>query len=581
MKVLFFISSETLGKKGHVYLRAEREMTKMKSKSNQGRLLLGFYSHLIRMIKNKKIKKMEKKKKEGKKKNKKMMMIRKDKNSKKLIESFQDNQICPSPILRKREAIEMSCNYQDQQGNKKKKLHGKRKAIEFSSSYQEQQQGNKKKVKSRISTSSSSSSSSRICPPILGKRKAIQVHVQEEQQQRNKRMIISNREEEDKEKTMIHHLPEEVLTVILIRLPLKNLLRCRSVHKYWYSLIQSPNFITTHLNHQKMMMMDQLFTTHSHHPKFLFFKHRFSNRLVIRFDDKQCEEYYSLKSPPDGLWKSVWSAQSYGLICMTAMFDYQLDYKPDTYIWNPLVQKYKTLPRSPISEGRWTALSFGFVPQLNDYVVVHIVKPPLLSAPDPNSVMIGVYSLNSNSWEVTSQDNVFLSGVSNNHHLFVDGVAYWLGTEPQMGHQVIMCFDTKSSILREISLPDWVESQDYPASSLIHPFGQSIAYFVQNRELNHFDMWVLTGNPINEFSWEKKMSVGLSEDIRPEVLGLRNNGEPILFSLFDFVSYSLDSHEAKDFVDSWDRWGNFSFYEENFAPPFSVSPFVESLVLLN
>lgn len=286
---------------------------------------------------------------------------------------------------------------------------------------------------------------------------------------------------------------------------------------------------------------------------------------------------------PTGLWKSVWLAQSYGLICMTAMFDYQLDYKPDTYIWNPLVQKYKTLPRSPISKGktRWTALSFGFVPQLNDYVVVHIVKPHLLSAPDPHSVMIGVYSLNSNSWKITSQDNIFLSGVSNNHHLFVDGFAYWLGTEPQMGHRIIMCFDTKSSILREISLPDWVGSQDYPASSLIHPFGQSIAYFVQNRELNLFDMWVLRGNPINEFSWEKKMSVGLSEDIRPEVLGLRNNGEPILFSLFDFVSYSLDSHEAKDFVDSWDRWGNFSFYEENFAPPFSISPFVESLVLLN
>ncbi|KAK1371229.1 hypothetical protein POM88_037321 [Heracleum sosnowskyi] len=216
------------------------------------------------------------------------------------------------------------------------------------------------------------------------------------------------------------------------------------------------------------------------------------------------------------------------------MFDYQLDYKPDTYLWNPLIQKFKALPHSPLSSftnTRWTALSFGFVPQVNDYAVVHIVKPPLLSAPHPHSVMVGVYSLNSNSWRITSQDNVFVTGV---------------------------------------------------ASSLIHPFGQFIAYCVQNEELYHLDMWVLRGNTINEFSWEKKMSVSLREDLRrPEVLGLRSNGEPILFNLYDFVSYSLDSHEANDFVHSWDRWSDFSFYEENFAPPFSISPFVESLVLLN
>ncbi|KAK1371233.1 hypothetical protein POM88_037325 [Heracleum sosnowskyi] len=112
------------------------------------------------------------------------------------------------------------------------------------------------------------------------------------------------------------------------------------------------------------------------------------------------------------------------------MFDYQLDYKPNT-LWNPLIQKFKALPHSPLSSftnTRWTALSFGFVPQVDDYVVVHIVKPPLLWAPHPHSVMVGVYSLNSNSWRITSQDNVFVTGVGKHHHIFVDGVAYWLGT---------------------------------------------------------------------------------------------------------------------------------------------------------
>lgn len=46
------------------------------------------------------------------------------------------------------------------------------------------------------------------------------------------------------------------------------------------------------------------------------------------------------------------------------------------------------------------------------------------------------------------------------------------------------------------------------------------------------------------------MSVSLSREFQTEVLGLRNNGEPIVFKLFKLTSYNLDSHEANDFVDS-------------------------------
>ena len=44
-------------------------------------------------------------------------------------------------------------------------------------------------------------------------------------------------------------LPEELLMEILSRLPVKYLLRFRSVSKYWFSLIQNPSFIS--LNHNR------------------------------------------------------------------------------------------------------------------------------------------------------------------------------------------------------------------------------------------------------------------------------------------------------------------------------------------
>lgn len=400
-------------------------------------------------------------------------------------------------------------------------------------------------------------------------------------------------ESTSEDKKTIQDLPEEVLALILIRLPLKYLLRCRCVQKSWHYLVQSSSFITLHLNYQKTKK--NLIPTHSRHPKYLFFRHEYGNRLNVRIDDVQCEQYCTIKNIPD-LPRSLWLAQSNGLICVTSFFNHYLGYqgKPNIYLWNPLIEKYKTLPDSPLGsfsfkensrsseeETGWIALAFGFVPEDNDYVVVHIVKPPLESAPDPHSVMIGVYSLKSNSWKIKSQDNVFVCGIRMVHHVLVDGVAYWLGIKPDGIRQIIMCFDTKTDVLQEITLPDWVDCQDYLWSPFLHPFGESIAYFVENVELNHFDMWVLKRDPKNDCSWEQKLSVSLSREFRTEVLGLRNNGEPIVFRLFKLASYNLDSHETNDFVDSWQHWDDFSCYQNQLGPPFAISPFVESLVLLN
>ncbi|KAL8110668.1 hypothetical protein AgCh_026420 [Apium graveolens] len=63
------------------------------------------------------------------------------------------------------------------------------------------------------------------------------------------------------------------------------------------------------------------------------------------------------------------------------------------------------------------------------------------------------------------------------------------------------------------------------------------------------------------------MCVSTSEDVQEEVLGVRNNGEPVLAKSNNFIAYNLDSHEANDFVDSWDRWWTpKSPYQEGYAP---------------
>ncbi|XP_074337794.1 F-box protein At5g07610-like [Apium graveolens] len=393
-----------------------------------------------------------------------------------------------------------------------------------------------------------------------------------------------------------HYFPEQLMSEILKRLPVKDILSCGAVQKSWYSLIRTPLFISLHSNYQKL-------TSHIN-PKYLLFHNFDTHELTLRFDDPQCEEYcnhaFDLGSA------SAWYAQSNGLICLSLMFDSEHHYNPNIALLNPLAHKFKMLPHSPLSiftflETEWKALAFGFLPEVNDYVVVHIVKPKSTAAPyfDPYSpddsyeqalhtVEIGVYSLNSNSWKKICQDKVFVDFMSTNRSVFVNGTAFWVGFNTDVSYQLVMYFDTKTNILGKIKVPNWIALHERQlCNPLILPFGQSIAYFVEVEDFDaeeddedykspHLDIWVLKDDMIDEFSWEKKMSVSISEDVWAQVLGVRNNGDPILGKLNSLITYDLDTHEPNDFVD---RLTPYSYDED--TPFFFISPFVETLRLLD
>ncbi|KAK1371801.1 hypothetical protein POM88_037893 [Heracleum sosnowskyi] len=331
-------------------------------------------------------------------------------------------------------------------------------------------------------------------------------------------------------------------------------------------------------------------------------KHENTQLFTVRSDDSHCQDYctfeYSLDLP-----NKAWKAHSNGLVCLVNMFNHKYRYNPDIYLWNPLVQKFKVVPDSPLStfksnDIKWSALAFGFLPEVNDYVVIHIVKTSLTSEPkafdfcdlDPPvaSVIIGVYSLNTNSWKKLSQDEVFVHSMSSDESVFVNGTAYWVGSGSYELDQLIMYFDTKTNILQKIMLPSWLElSNRQLFNPRILPFGQSIAYFFEVDEYDaeeeedgngspHLDIWVLKDNMIREdvllreLSWEKKMSVGLGENVWVEVLGIRNNGEPILAKANNLISYDLDTHEPYDFVESCDHLTPCYDYEEGSKPPFII-----------
>ncbi|XP_074337642.1 F-box/kelch-repeat protein At3g06240-like [Apium graveolens] len=426
-----------------------------------------------------------------------------------------------------------------------------------------------------------------------------------------------------------YDFPEEILSELFKRLPVKDVLRCGAVQKSWYSLIKTPLFISQHSNHQLL--------TADSNPKYLLFNDTVTNYFNVRSDDSQCRNYCTFHYPYD-LPNQAWYEQANGLFCVSTMFNEKLGYNPNIYLWNPLVGKSRIIPETPLlrfssEEIKWNALAFGFLPELNDYVVVHVVKPSSTAEPDspdadyyafnpydnpythyPHSVNIGVYSLNTNSWKEICQDNVFVDKMSTNESVFVNGTAYWVGYNSDLLEQVVMYFDTKTNILGQVTVPNWmVRHTRQLETPVIFPFGQSIAYFVEGDVddwdddededddfgTSHLDMWVLNDErrvlndkSINEDfwenkmriymdSWKKKMSVKLRENVWAEVLGTRNNGAPIQAKSNNLISYDLDTHEPYDFVESCDRLTPFYYLREGSQSPFLIRPFVETLILLD
>ncbi|KAL3627361.1 hypothetical protein CASFOL_028724 [Castilleja foliolosa] len=127
----------------------------------------------------------------------------------------------------------------------------------------------------------------------------------------------------------IAELPEELIAVILSKLPVKSLLQFKCVCKSWYSLIKSPNFIDIHLNNSINHNCIQINTP-------------FSNSYG----------FYNISGPCNGL------------ICMTKNSDQIL-------IINPATREFRSL-FVPQNSYHFDTVAFGFDPNSGEYKVVMI-----------------------------------------------------------------------------------------------------------------------------------------------------------------------------------------------------------------
>uniref|UniRef100_A0A2N9J9Y8 F-box domain-containing protein n=1 Tax=Fagus sylvatica TaxID=28930 RepID=A0A2N9J9Y8_FAGSY len=386
----------------------------------------------------------------------------------------------------------------------------------------------------------------------------------------------------DNMKVSYDFLPVEIVTNILLRLPVKSVLTCICVCKTWKSIIQNSTFVSTHPNlsikSNNNLILCRLCSD------ILDDKEVY---VLHNDEDDDLTEHTRLGFPLHGpdfrpskkdldIFRVVGTCN--GLICLYDLYDYLTKCIEQLFLWNPCVRKFVKLPLPNFTFlGRNAAIrtnsyiGLGFDSKTSDYKVVRLlcyVCHPDIPEDQP---VVEVYSLSTGEWRmVTVSPPRCTLELDSPPQTFVNGALHWLAfrrTDDHKLHRFVLVFNVVDEVFHEIELP---EIPTFPCgrSSFISVYGNSIAYFDTKFLLNGFrqKIWVMKEYGVVS-SWTKVLTI--LHQVSGYAIGFRRNGEVLLKALkCRYASLDLENEKTKDLTISSNGF-------------ILVGSYVESLVLLD
>ncbi|KAL1568509.1 hypothetical protein AAHA92_00119 [Salvia divinorum] len=345
-------------------------------------------------------------------------------------------------------------------------------------------------------------------------------------------------------------LPEEIIQGILLRLPVKSLLKSRCVSKSWNSLISSSLFVKSHLKHSSENAD--------------FANHRIIFTLINpTYNLKQCsvnslmceplvvapDVDYPNKTPHSAVWV-VGSCN--GIICLA------IDEK-DVFLWNPATRKSKQLPPAVVemNPGFYYSWGFGYSESEGDYKVVGLFCD--YGDGGLRESVVKIYSLRANSWKRIGD---FSCGVPyDDTGKFANGKLHFAASKGMdFGSSwIIVSLDLESEAYGIVEQPSYGEGcSDFSLELLGGCL--SILYVY---EMKRTDLWVL-----KESSWTRVASIPYSSGpgnyVCSNPLLIMPNGEILLVFSGRFLVYN-----RKDDSFRWpdvDRFIEADIYFESLVP---------------
>ncbi|KAL3628794.1 hypothetical protein CASFOL_027840 [Castilleja foliolosa] len=242
--------------------------------------------------------------------------------------------------------------------------------------------------------------------------------------------------------------PIDVMLCILTRLPVKSIIRFKSVCKPWFALLSSPDFKKLHQvqfsndpRNQTYLFQHSnntlsLFQIGSNQKKPTFLNHPFSHNK-INIDVVGCFN---------------------GFVCLS-----EKPFNDVIYLWNPALNMSKRIfPLEECEEcglHEWVSLGFGYDAESDDLKVVKIVcVESRTHLAGMSAIRVEVYSVNSDSWISIIDWDMPFSILRTINDLHVNGMPYWVGSVYYM--PVLVYLDLKNMILKYIPLMQLITGEE-------------------------------------------------------------------------------------------------------------------------
>ncbi|WOH01586.1 hypothetical protein DCAR_0520970 [Daucus carota subsp. sativus] len=320
----------------------------------------------------------------------------------------------------------------------------------------------------------------------------------------------------------INDLPEGLISQILLRLPVKSLLQCKSVCKPWLSLISTPHFIKSQLLHAikasintpKLLCIDKPPPTEEE----LAFEMRMvemEKNFVTMIDNSDDDHDRQQRRRRQLVDQALLDAEGQDLSSSAVRFErlvfprfffpyYGVDdccngivllsngFGNHVYFWNPSIRKCRKLPSpeqytsrvDPVKKG------FGYDSISDAYKFFRIVCEKMYD----KVPIVQVYSTGTDSWREFRDPILKNYEDFDRRNVVVNGVLYFDGVDE------LISFDLHTEVFGQVPFPSWVTRK----GSDVLDFEGSVAMVFQSGPEIH--LWTL-GDVSGQMSWTKKFSI--------------------------------------------------------------------------
>ncbi|XP_058182226.1 F-box/kelch-repeat protein At3g23880-like [Rhododendron vialii] len=362
------------------------------------------------------------------------------------------------------------------------------------------------------------------------------------------------------------HLPQEIIFDILSRLPVKHLLRFRSVCRSWLSLISNHQFVKSHLSIASNTS-DQRLVLNAY-PSLTGLK---SCSLDSVMEGKLPDNAVEFDYPSKELNQFVYMVGSCGGLMCVATYIWDTDQRT-IYLWNPSTRKSKRLPDLGVRRG-WNChdlYGFGFDESNDDYKVVLIFCNSGGGVSAERKVM--VYTLRTDSWRQ-------IGGISCDVPFgfigkFLNGSIHWVVRDNSGSSyssvNVIVSLDLEKETYNEVLLPNYGADVFHLELCVLKG---SLGVLCMCRK-NYTDVWIMKEYGTVS-SWTKLFTIQDVAEAQKgpiprfaSIMCISNNGKYLILFGQKFSIYSPKNGTSRNsIIRNWDPYFQICTYVESLVSP--------------